>query len=320
MKKALITGAEGFVGPHLERELKKHNYEVVKTSRIEIPGFIKMNVLDYEEVRSVLNLVRPDYIFHLAGLAFVPSSWQDPNIALSINTGGTVNIFEAVKSLQLDPIIQIACSSEEYGLVKENEVPIKETNPLRPLSPYGASKVGMDMMASAYFHSYGMKIIRTRAFNHEGPGRGEEYVTSAFAKQVALIEAGKQEPILLHGNLEAIRDFTDVRDTVRAYRLAVEKGEPGEIYNIGSGKGHKMQEIIDILLKLYKGKNEIQLKQDPRKMRPSDVPILVCSPTKFATKTGWKVKIDFEKTMEDLLNHWRKIVSPKKITAKVKKK
>ncbi len=218
-----------------------------------------------------------------------------------------LNVFEACRSLGINPIIQIAGSSEEYGLVLENELPIKETNPLRPLSPYAVSKIGQEMLGYQYYKSYGLKIVLTRAFNHEGPRRGEQFVTSTFAKQIAEIEKGEKEPIVRVGNLQAQRDYTDVRDVVRAYWLATEKCEFGKPYNICSGKTWKIEKVLEFLLSLST-KKDIKVEQDPARMRPSDVPILRGDCSEFNKATGWEPKIPFEKTMEDLLNYWREKV------------
>jgi GDP-4-dehydro-6-deoxy-D-mannose reductase len=215
-------------------------------------------------------------------------------------------LFEAIRLAQIKPVIQIACSSEEYGLVKPEETPIKETNPLRPLSPYGVSKVAMDYLGYQYHQSYGMRIVRTRGFNHTGPRRGEVFAESTFAKQVALIEKGKQEPVLSVGNLEAERDYTDVRDMVRGYFLAATKGRAGEVYNICSGKTWRIKKVLDYYLSLSKVK--VEVKQDPARMRPSDVPILLGDNSKFVKQTGWRPQIPLEKTLEDLLNYWRENV------------
>jgi len=218
---------------------------------------------------------------------------------------GTVNLLEAVRSSSVNPVVQIAGSSEEYGLVLPNETPIKETNPLRPLSPYGVSKVAEDMIAFQYHKSYGLKTVITRAFNHEGPRRGDVFSTSNFAKQIAEIEKGVKQPVMFVGNLNASRDFTDVRDVVRAYALAVQKCDYGEAYNICSGRSWKINDMLQLLLSFSKKK--IEVRQDPARMRPSDVEILLGDYSKFHKKTGWQPKIPFEQTMKDLLDYWRNL-------------
>jgi GDP-4-dehydro-6-deoxy-D-mannose reductase len=211
-----------------------------------------------------------------------------------------------VRALQQDPVIQIAGSSEEYGLVLPDEVPIKETNPLRPLSPYAVSKVAQDLLAYQYHQSYGLKTVRTRGFNHTGPRRGDVFVTSNFAKQIASIEAGLQEPVIRVGNLESVRDFTDVRDTVRAYWLAVEKGRPGEVYNIASGREITIRQLLDNLVAL--SRTQVEVEVDPERLRPSDVEVLIGDASKFHADTGWEPTIPLEQTLEDLLDFWRERV------------
>jgi len=247
--------------------------------------------------------VRPDYIFHLAAQSFVPTSWKAPAATLETNVIGQTHIFEAVRALKLDPVIQIACSSEEYGLVHPEETPIKETNPLRPLSPYAVSKVTQDYLAYQYHQSYGVRAIRTRGFNHTGPRRGEVFVTSSFASQLARIEAGLREPKIKVGNLEAVRDFTDVRDTVRAYWLAVTRATPGEVYNIASGTGITIRELLDRLIALCEV--PVDIETDPARLRPSDVEILVGDNSKFREETGWQPMIPFDQTLADTLDYWR---------------
>lgn len=317
--KVLITGITGFVGSHMAEFLlakggiQVHGIERWRsiTDNIEhIKDKIDIHecdIRDASSVRDVLAKVSPDRIFHLAAQSFVPTSWNAPAETLNTNIIGELNIFESLRQLNLNPLIQIACSSEEYGMVYKDEVPIKETNPLRPLSPYGVSKVGQDLLGYQYYMSYKLNIIRTRGFNHTGPRRGEPFATSNFASQIAKIEKGEQDPIIHVGNLDAIRDFTDVRDMVKAYWLALDKCLPGEVYNICSGKGHTLKEVLDILLKDSKAKIKIQ--QDPDRMRPSDVPVLIGDNTKFVKQTGWHQEIHFEKTLEDLLNYWRKKIS-----------
>ena len=316
--KVLITGITGFVGSHLaEYCLSRGDVEVYGTLRwrsrmdniadiAEMVNLIDCDLKDAVAVRHCLDEVRPDYIFHLAAQSFVPTSWKAPAETMVTNIVGEINIFEAMRQLNLDSRIQLAGSSEEYGLVLEDEVPIKETNPLRPLSPYGVSKVGQDLLGYQYHQSYGLHIVRTRAFNHTGPRRGDVFVSSNFSKQIALIEKGRQEPVMKVGNLDARRDFTDVRDMVKAYWLSLEKGEPGEVYNIGSGRAVTIRQLLQMLLSLTDV--EIEVRQDPARMRPSDVEILLADTTKFHELTGWEPEIPLERTLEDLLNYWRQSV------------
>jgi GDP-4-dehydro-6-deoxy-D-mannose reductase len=316
-KKSLITGIAGFVGSHLAELLLSKGHEVYglcrprsKMDHIEsIKAKLHLedaDLLDSHSLYTTIHKIKPDYIFHLAAQSFVPTSWGSPAVTLEVNIVGSANVFEAVRQVGIDPVIQIACSSEEYGLVHKDEVPIKETNPLRPLSPYAVSKLAMDYLGYQYYESYTMRIVRTRGFNHTGPRRGDTFAESTFAKQIALIEKGKQEPVIYVGNLEAARDYTDVRDMVRAYLLAVEKCDPGEVYNIASGKAIKIADVLNLMLGMSKVK--VEVKQDPKRMRPSDVPILIGDSSKFMAKTGWKPEISFEKTAEDLLNYWRERV------------
>jgi GDP-4-dehydro-6-deoxy-D-mannose reductase len=316
-RKILITGITGFVGSHLAEYLLSLNMEVYGTvkrrSRLDyIEGIknkiklIECDIIDSYSVENAIRDAQPDYVFHLATQSFVPSSWRSPLETMHTNIDGTLNVLEAIRKLDIDTKIQIAGSSEEYGMVYSDEIPIKEGNPLRPLSPYGVSKVAADLLGYQYFKSYGIKVVRTRAFNHTGPRRGEMFVTSNFAKQIAEIEKGLKEPVIHVGNLDAQRDFTDVRDIVKAYLLAIEKGEIGDVYNICSGNGRKIQEVLDILLSLSNKKIKVQ--QDPNRMRPSDVELLVGGSNKFREKTGWKPDISFEKTMKDLLEYWRYLV------------
>lgn len=316
-KKTFITGITGFAGSHMAELLLKKGYQVhglcrwrSRTENIDHIkdklNLIEGDLLDPHSLQEAMMNVRPDYIFHLAAQSYVPASWTSPAVTLEINVVGSCNLFEAVRAAQIEPVIQLACSSEEYGLVKPNEVPIKEESPLRPLSPYGVSKIAMDFLGYQYFKSYGMKIVRTRGFNHTGERRGEVFAESSFAKQIAEIEKGVKEPIVKVGNLSAKRDYTDVRDIVRGYLLAVEKGKPGEVYNICSGKAYQIKKVLEILLSMSKVK--IKVEKDPERMRPSDVPILLGDNSKFRRATGWKPKIPFEKTMQNLLSYWREKV------------
>jgi GDP-4-dehydro-6-deoxy-D-mannose reductase len=319
----LITGITGFAGSHLaEYLLAEHpDVEVFGTyrwrsrmdnvehfrSRVKL---LEADLRDYTSMYNALERSRPDFIFHLAAQSFVPSSWTAPNETLTTNISGQTNLFEAIRSLHLDPVVQIACSSEQYGLVLPDEVPIKETNPLRPLSPYAVSKVAQDYLGYQYFQSYGLKAIRTRGFNHTGPRRGQVFVTSNFCSQVAAIELGMQEPVIRVGNIEAIRDFTDVRDMVRAYWLAVNHGKPGEVYNIATGSGIRIRELLNRIIAL--ANVEVKIEVDPDRLRPSDVEILIGDSSKFRADTGWEPRIPFEQTLQDLLAYWRRTLTLRK--------
>jgi GDP-4-dehydro-6-deoxy-D-mannose reductase len=318
--RVLITGITGFAGSHLaEMILSEHpEVEVYGSYRwrsrreniLDVEHRIRLveaDLRDYTSVHTMLETARPDAIFHLAAQSFVPSSWTAPSETLTTNVVGQTNLFEAIRALGIDPVVQVACSSEEYGLVLPDETPIKETNPLRPLSPYAVSKVAQDMLAYQYHQSYGIKAIRTRGFNHTGPRRGYVFVTSSFARQLALIEAGKQEPVLRVGNLDAIRDFTDVRDMVRAYWLAVHRATPGEVYNIARGEGISIKDLLARLIALSTA--EVTVETDPARLRPSDVEILVGDSSKFRAETGWEPRIPFDQTLSDTLDYWRRQIA-----------
>ncbi len=317
LKKALITGITGFAGSHLAELLLREKVEVHGIQRWRSKSdninhirdkivFHEADLLDAHSLYKVIDEVRPNYIFHLAAQSYVQSSWASPSNTLEVNIIGTVHLFEAMIKSKLEIPIQIACSSEEYGKVLKDELPISENNPLRPLSPYAVSKLAMDYLGYQYFESYGLKVIRTRGFNHTGPRRGDVFSESTFAKQIAEIEKGVHEPVVYVGNLDAVRDYTDVRDMVKAYYIAVEKCEPGEAYNIATGVGWKIKDVLNLLLSMSKVK--IKIVPDKNRMRPSDVEVLIGDSSKFRKKTGWKPEIPFEKTMEDLLNYWREKV------------
>lgn len=317
--RALITGITGFAGSHLADYLLAHQpqVEIFGTRRWRSPmdnlahlgpdlgGKVKLietDLRDYSSVRTCLEESRPDFIFHLAAQSFVPTSWSAPAETLNTNIVGQTNIFEAIRHLGLDPVVQIACSSEEYGLVYPEETPIKETNPLRPLSPYAVSKVAQEYLGYQYFMSYGLKVIRTRGFNHTGPRRGDVFVTSNFAKQLASIKLGLQEPVIRVGNLDAVRDFTDVRDMVRAYWLGVTKAKPGEVYNIATGHGITIKDLLGRLIEL--AGVEVKVQPDPARMRPSDVEILIGDSSKFRADTGWEPQIPLDQTLRDVVAYW----------------
>lgn len=315
--KVLITGITGFVGSHLvEYCLKKDNVQVYGIKRWRSPldnlsgienrvVLIDCDLRDENSVVLAIQAIKPERIFHLAAQSYVPTSYTAPRDTLETNIIGTLNILEAVRRVGIDPLIHICSSSEVYGQVYESEIPITENNPLRPQSPYAVSKVGEDLLSYQYFKSHNLRTIRTRAFTHTGPRRGAVFVTSAFAKQIAEIEAGKKEPAIYVGNLDSVRTFMDVRDIVNAYWLALEKGIPGEVYNIGGEVTKKVGDMLNTLLDLSPVGKEIKVKVDARLLRPSDVTLQIPSTEKFRGQTGWKPSIPFEKTMIDLLDYWR---------------
>ena len=293
MTRALITGITGFVGSYLAEFLLAQGIEVYGTARwrskldniVHFKDNLNLLEADMRDSHSIARAVEesaPDYIFHLASQSFVPMSWRAPADTMETNAIGTIHLLEAVRQSKCDPVIHIAGSSEEYGMVYPDELPIRETNPLRPLSPYGVSKVAGDKLGCQYHMSYGLKTVITRAFNHTGPRRGDVFVTSNFAKQVAEIEKGLKEPVMYVGNLNAQRDFSDVRDIVKAYWLGATKCEYGEVYNICSEKARTIQSVLNLLLRMTDKK--VEIKQDPTRMRPSDVEVLCGDCSKFKEK------------------------------------
>ncbi|MBI2909263.1 MAG: GDP-mannose 4,6-dehydratase [Chloroflexi bacterium] len=266
-------------------------------------NLVEGDMMDAFSMQRIIGAVKPDRIFHLAAQSYVPGSWSAPTETLQRNIIGQVNIFEAVREAQIDPVIHIAGSSEEYGLVLPGETPIKETNPLRPLSPYAVSKVTQEMLALQYFHSYGLRTVVTRAFNHTGPRRGHVFVTSNLAKQIAEIEKELRSPVIYVGDVTSQRDWSDVRDVVRAYWLAAEMGEPGDVYNVGCGCARDVSMVLKILCS--QARCAITVEQRAERMRPSDVKVLLADYSKFSKLTGWQPEIPFEKTLEDLLDYWR---------------
>jgi GDP-4-dehydro-6-deoxy-D-mannose reductase len=287
----------------LEGKLISSEAELADQVKPGTVTLVECELQDAFAVQRLIGCVRPDRLFHLAAQSFVPTSWAAPAQTISINVQSQVNLFEAIRQARLDPLIHVAGSSEEYGLVYPDEAPIKESNPLRPLSPYAVSKVTQEMLATQYYRSYGLKNVVTRAFNHEGPRRGEVMVTSNFAKQLAEIEAGVREPVIEVGNLTARRDWSDVRDMVRAYWLTLEHCQPGEVYNIGTGSAVTVRAMLDMLLELSTA--DVKVIQVPSKMRPSDVELLQADASKFKAETGWEPVIPLQQTLRDTLDYWR---------------
>lgn len=322
----LITGITGFAGSHLAKYIlrefpKEHAIYGTKRHRSrmdnvtpELRDLIRWaHDVDYTDAGAVDTLIKqtlPDRVFHLSAESFVPTSWMSPGHVINNNVQSQVNLFNSILKYVPRCRIQIACSSEEYGLVFPDECPIKETNPLRPLSPYAVSKVTQDFLGYQYYRTHKLYVVRTRAFNHTGPGRGHVFVCSTFAKQIAEIEAGLQRPELYVGNLDAVRDFTDVRDMVRAYWYSLCDADafgavcvPGEVYNIGTGVGYTIENVVNILLDMCK--LDVKKCLDTSRLRPSDVERLICDSAKFREATGWLPKYELKETLRDLLQDWR---------------
>lgn len=313
--RALITGVGGFAGRHLAAYLVSQGHIEVfgcvlhaDQARAGLPPSVRVleaDLRDPEAVQRLMAEVRPDWLFHLAAQAFVPESLRDPWGTLENNIRSQVNLLEVARRLEYPLRILVVGSNEEYGQARPEELPLREDSPLRPSSPYAVSKVAQDLLGLQYFLSYGLPIVRVRPFNHIGPGQDERFVAPAFAKQIAEIEAGlRPRPVIYVGNLETQRDFSDVRDIVRAYHLVLERGTPGEVYNICSGQPRSMRQLLEIMLSA--SQVQITIEHDPSRMRPVDTPISFGDPSRLRAATGWQPHIPFEQTVRDVLEDWRK--------------
>ncbi len=314
--RALITGISGFVGSHLAEYLLAHtDWQVVGTvyGRIDNIAHLRERLALYpaelsrlEVVRYIVDETRPDYIFHLAAQPISALSRLDPWFTLENNIRAQLNVLEAVVQLKLPSRVLVVGSAEEYGKITPADLPVDEETPLRPVTPYGVSKVAQDFLGLQYYLSYGVATVRVRSFNHVGPRQREGFVAADFAKQIAEIEAGLRPPRVLVGDLSAGRDFSDVRDVARAYYLALTQGEPGEVYNIGSGRCYTVQTLLETLIRL--SGRPVAIVQDPARLRPVEVPEVMADIRKFQARTGWQPVIPFEQSMADVLNYWREQV------------
>jgi len=311
--RALVTGLNGFAGSHLaDFLLAQGDCEIIggvygDCANIAHLGnrvtYIAGNLTDPQFAEALLTRAQPDLIYHLAGQAFPPISWQDPWTTIEINLRSQVNLLSALVRLNMAPRMLVIGSMEEYGKVEPRDIPVTEETALRPESPYGVSKMAQDFLGLQYFLSHHLPIIRVRPSNHIGPRQSDQFVTSNFAKQVAEIELGKREPVLRVGNLSAQRDFTDVRDMARAYYLAITRGAPGEVYNIGSEYAVSIQHIVEMFL--AQSRVPIRIEQDPARLRPSDRPVMFCSAAKFRAQTDWRPTVSLETSLRDILDYWR---------------
>lgn len=311
MEKALIIGAAGFVGNYLIDHIQKNCiWSIVVTKmpqeKIEKTGIEirDLNILEPERIKELLEDVRPDYIFHLAAQSSVGLSWKNPGLTVDVNIKGSLNVLDAIRDLDYQPRVLLIGSGEEYGYVKPGEVPIPEDNVLRPGNVYAATKACQNMLGKIYSQAYGMDVMMVRAFNHVGPSQAPLFVVADFCKQAAEIEKGLREPVIHVGNLSARRDFSDVRDVVRAYTLLMEHGAAGETYNVGSGKAIAIREILDMILAQAKVPIEVQV--DQARLRPVDVPVIEADVSKLEACTGWKREIPLEQTIGETLEYWRR--------------
>lgn len=326
-QKILITGIAGFVGSHLADYIlekvpdahiygtKRWNIERLRNIRhlLDNPRVILIDcdITDPIGVRNLVREVRPDKVFHLASESFVSPSWLHPSHYMDVNFKGTVNMLDALKEEGLSPRFLIPGTPEEHGDIHEDELPITEETILRPVNPYAVSKMAQDYIGYVYFRSYGLNVIRTRAFNHEGPRRDYVFGIPWYAYQIARIEAGKQPPLLTHGHIDDRRNFTHVRDLVAAYWLAMEKCVPGEMYLIGNedpAHVRTFREILDMLIAKSKVSG-IKTKEDPKLVRPTSLPFLIGDTTKFRKLTGWKPTISLDTILDDTLDYWRDFVT-----------
>ncbi len=319
MKKILITGISGFVGGFLAEHIARSDNEntIIGTYLFEPhvsflgkmqqkPTLYQVDLIDQRKVQDLISQTRPDTIYHLAALSSPAESFKHPAQTISNNINAQINLLEAVRENNLtETKILIVSSSEVYGIIDASDLPVDEDTPLKPVSPYGVSKIAQDYLGLQYFNAYHMGIYRVRPFNHIGPGQSPHFVVSSFAKQVVEIEKGKKEQVFTVGNLKAKRDFTDVRDIVVAYALILNHGKAGEVYNVGSGISHSISDILDILLSMAKIK--ITVKVDEALLRPGDVAEIVCDNKKIET-LGWKPAIPLEQSLQDTLEYWRNIL------------
>lgn len=313
----LVTGYSGFVGGYLLDRcanefpaaqffgLSEQQPGAAMPTAVPLLQTLHADITDAQAVRRAIEAARPDYIFHLAALSSVAASWQTPERTLAINAGGTIHLLEAVRQAGLAPRVLLIGSGEQYGLVRPEDNPITEEQLPRPANPYAVSKVAQDLYGFQYFAAFALPVIRVRAFNHIGPRQAETFVVASFASQIAQIEAGKAPPILLTGNLDARRDFLAVEDVTRAYVALARHGHPGEAYNVGSGQSWSIGEIVEILRGM--ARVPIEVRADPERLRPADVPLLVADTAKLRAHTGWRQEIPLEDALRRTLDYWRQV-------------
>ena len=323
-EKILITGVTGFVGSHmLDFLVKNTNSQIFGLKRMNSQlrnihhAIDKIELLDGDlndqaSMLKIIETIKPDKVYHFGALSWVSPSWSMPSIYMQTNVIGTINLFEAYRTVGISPRTLISCTPEEFGDVPEHMLPITEDTRIHPINPYAASKAAQDMISVTYYESYKLPIIRTRAFNHEGPRRDILGANASFAFQIAQIERGLSNQPVKVGNLEATRNFTDVRDIARAYYLAMEKGDPGELYLIGTQQIYTMEECLKTLISLSTKKENISYEVEESRVRPTELRNFIGNFEKFENKTGWKAEISFIDTMKSVLNYWRDFLDKKR--------
>jgi GDP-4-dehydro-6-deoxy-D-mannose reductase len=317
--RALITGIAGFAGRHLTEHLVARDdievYGAASPRRdardiarlVDKDHLQQLDLTDLQAVLRLLEAARPDAIYHLAAQASISRAWEDPAKTLANNVTAQANLLQAVAALHLNPSILVVGSADEYGRVQPDDLPVDEDTPLRPVNPYAVSKVAQDYLGLQYHLSHGLRIVRVRPFNHIGPGQQLGFVVPDFCEQIARIEVGLQEPVITVGNLTARRDFTDVRDIVRGYHLALTQGLPGQVYNLGASRAYAIQEILDRLL--AECTVAVRVEQDAARMRPSDIPTIVSDCRRIHQQVGWEPCIPLEQSLRDALDDWRRRVA-----------
>ena len=302
MKNAVVTGSQGFVGKYLRQELENQNYTVIGLDIQPGDGVLAVDLLDAQQVEKAIIQTMPDIIIHLAGQASVSKSWEIPQKTMEINVIGAINLMEAVRKHKPDCRMVLVGSSDEYGNLGDAGKRVKEDMEAKPQTPYAVSKKAQEEMARVYCKAYGLQICMTRSFNHGGAGQRKGFLIPDFASGIAAVECGEQSCIRV-GNLTSRRDFTHVKDVVRAYRLLAEQGHAGEVYNVGSGTTWSGQEILDQLRAM--AKCPVPVEQDPAKMRPSDTPVICCDHSKLTEHTGWEPTENLETILSETLQYYR---------------
>ncbi|MBV8719765.1 MAG: GDP-mannose 4,6-dehydratase [Chloroflexi bacterium] len=316
--RALITGVSGFVGRHLWRHLQSEGDDVYGLARADMHGLdatrvLQVDLFDRAAVERAVRETRPEAVYHLAAQSSPAESLADPWTTICNNLACQFNLLEGLLAAGLKPRVLVVGSSDEYGRVSAEDVPTHENVPLKPATPYAVSKVGQDVMGYQYFAQYALPVVRVRPFNHTGPGHDARFVIPSFARQLAEIEIGLRAPLLRVGDLSVSRDFTDVRDMVRAYRLALALGAPGDVYNLGSGRSTRIADMVDELVGLCRVQTETRV--DPALLRPADIPRQEANIHKFTELTGWQPSIPRHTTLRDTFEYWREKVREEKLCA-----